>query len=120
MEPPKGKGSPGKGRNSILFTRGINGKRKRKSGKGKGHRKGKDTKGKELKGLGRTFDDTCHFCKQTGHYKAQCPKYAALTSKTGYERIRAKLPNQKAYVYDLLEDSVDTDVCGNCLSNEIL
>ncbi len=49
------------------------------------------------------------------HYKAQCPKYAALTFKTGYERIRAKLPNEKVYVYDMLEDSVDTDVCGNCL-----
>ncbi len=33
-----------------------------------------------------------------------------------YGRIRAKLPNQKVYVYDLLEDSVDSDVYANCLS----
>jgi hypothetical protein len=68
--------------------------------------------------VGRSLEDTCHFCKQVGHYKAQCPKYAALTSKTGYERIRAKLPNEKVYVYDMLEDSVGTDVCGNCLCCE--
>ena len=31
-------------------------------------------------------------------------------------KIRAKLPNEKVYVYDLLEDSVDSDVCAHCLS----
>jgi hypothetical protein len=64
---------------------------------------------------GLTFDDTCHFCKQPRHFKAQCPKYAALSTKTSYGRIRAKLPNDKVYVYDLLEDSVDAGVCGNGL-----
>jgi hypothetical protein len=74
-------------------------------------------KGRAPKGLRRSLDDTCHFCKQPGHYKAQCPKYAALsTASTGYGRIRAKLPNEKVYVHDLLEDSVDSDVCANCLS----
>jgi hypothetical protein len=51
-----------------------------------------------------------------GRYKAQWPKHAALTSKTSYERIRAKIPNEKSYVYDLREDSVDMDVCGSCLT----
>jgi hypothetical protein len=51
-----------------------------------------------------------------GPLKAQCPKFAALFASTGYGRIRAKLPNEKVYVYDLLEDSVDSDVCANCLS----
>jgi hypothetical protein len=51
-----------------------------------------------------------------GRYKAQWPKHADLTSKTSYERIRAKIPNEKSYVYDLREDSVDTDVCGSCLT----
>jgi hypothetical protein len=41
-----------------------------------------------------------------------CP----IRASTGYGRIRAKLPNEKVYVYDLLEDSVDSDVCANCLS----
>jgi hypothetical protein len=77
---------------------------------------GKGLKGKAPKGLGRILDDTCHFCKQPGHYKAQCPKFAALSASTGYGRIRAKLLNEKVYVYDLLEDSVDSDVCANCLS----
>ncbi len=54
--------------------------------------------------LGRTFDDTCHFCKQPGRYKVQCRKYAALSSNTRYKRIRARLPNEKVYVYDILED----------------
>ncbi len=119
MQSPKGKGSTPKGRNSLLFIfvffKGSKGKRKRIS-KGKGkeklgkytdHRKGKGSKGK---------DDTCHYCKQVGRYKAQWPKHAALTSKTSYERIRAKIPNEKSYVYDLREDSVDTDVCGSCLT----
>jgi hypothetical protein len=48
------------------------------------------------------LEDTCHFCKQAGNYKVQCPKYAALTFKTDYQRIRAKLPNEKVYVYDML------------------
>lgn len=64
----------------------------------------------------RAFDDRCHYCKQVGRYKAQWPKHADLTSKTSYERIRAKIPNEKSYVYDLREDSVDTDVCGSCLT----
>jgi hypothetical protein len=42
----------------------------------------------------------------------------ALSTKKSYERIRAKLPNDKVYVYDLLEDSVDAGVCGNCLCCE--
>ncbi len=46
-----------------------NGKGKRKPGKGKGSRKGKGLKGKEPNGLGRILDDTCHFCKQPGHYE---------------------------------------------------
>ncbi len=41
-----------------------------------------------------------------------------LFTKKSYERIRAKLPNDKVYVYDLLEDSVDAGVCGNCLCCE--
>ena len=123
LHPTKGKGSPGKGSHSLLFTKGSKGK-----GKGHGKGKGKPTKGKgkrskggkgkQAKGGGRSLEDTCHFCKQPGHYKAQCPKFAALTSKTGYERIRAKLPNEKVYVYDMLEDSVGMDVCGNCLCCE--
>jgi hypothetical protein len=124
LHPTKGKGAPGKESHSLLFTKGSkgkgkgHGKGKGKPGKGKGLRKGKGGKGKQLKGAGRSLEDTCHFCKQAGHYKAQCPKYAALTSKTGYERIRAKLPNEKVYVYDMLEDSVGMDVCGNCLCCE--
>jgi hypothetical protein len=125
LHPSKGKGASPKGRNSLLFSKGSKGKGeskgkgKGKPGKGKGNRKGKGLKGKEPKGLGRSLDDTCHFCKQPGHYKAQCPKYAALSAKTGYGRIRAKLPNEKVYVYDLLEDSVDSsDVCATCLSND--
>jgi hypothetical protein len=124
LQPPKGKGTSAKGPHSLLFTKGSKGKGKKqgkdkgKPGKAKGLRKGKAGKGKQSKGLGRSLDDTCHFCKQAGHYKAQCPKYAALTSKTGYERIRAKLPNEKVYVYDMLEDSVGTDVCDNCLCCE--
>jgi hypothetical protein len=27
-------------------------------------------------------------------------------------------PNEKVYVYDLLEDSFDSGVCANCLSND--
>ena len=112
MHPTKGKGAPGKESHSLLFTKGSkgkgkgHGKGKGKPGKGKGLRKGKGGKGKQPKGVGRSLEDTCHFCKQAGHYKAQCLKYAALTSKSGYERIRAKLPNEKVYVYDVLEDSV--------------
>jgi hypothetical protein len=53
-----------------------------------------------------------------GHYKADCPKFAALSSKTSYGRMRAKLSNEKVYVYDLLEDSVDSEVCWNCLCQE--
>ncbi len=118
LHPPKGKGAPGKGSHSLLFTKGSKGKGKG-HGKGKGKPgKGKGGKGKQPKGVGRSLEDTCHFCKQSRHYKAQCPKYAALTSKTGYERIRAKLPNEKVYVYDMLEDSVGMDVCGNCLCCE--
>jgi hypothetical protein len=122
LHPSKGKGASPKGRNSLLFTKGSKGKGKNKGkgkgkqGKGKGNCKGKGFKGKAPKGLGRSLDDTCHFCKQPGHYKAQCPKYAALSASTGYGRIRAKLPNEKVYVYDLLEDSDDSDVCANCLS----
>jgi hypothetical protein len=48
----------------------------------------------------------------------ECPKFAALSSKTSYDRIRAKLSNEKVYVYDLLEDSVDSEVCWNCLCQE--
>ena len=32
--------------------------------------------------------------------------------------MRAKLFNEKVYVYDLLEDSVDSEVCWNCLCQE--
>jgi hypothetical protein len=85
---------------------------------GKGGRKGKRPKGKDTRGLGRSLDDTCHFCKQPGHYKAQCPKFTVLSSKTSYGRIRAKLSEEKVYVYDLLEDSVDSEVCWNCLCQE--
>jgi hypothetical protein len=125
IHPPKGKGSPSGGRHSLLFVKGKGkskgkgkGKGKGKQSKGKGNRKGKNTKGKEPRGLGRVFDDTCHFCKQSGHFKAQCPKFLALSTTKSYERIRAKLPNDKVYVYDLLEDSVDAGVCGNCLCCE--
>jgi hypothetical protein len=129
LHPQKGKGGKGvKGSNSLIFTKGgkgiskgkgkPKGKGKGKPGKGKGNRKGKRSKGKDTRGLGRSLDDTCHFCKQPGHYKAECPKYAALSSKTSYGRIRAKLSNEKVYVYDLLEDSVDTEVCWNCLCQE--
>jgi hypothetical protein len=124
LHPSKGKGASPKGRNSLLFTKGFigkgksKGKSKGKPSKGKGNHKGKDMKGKAAKGLGRSLDDTCHFCKQPEHYKAQCSKYAALSTSTGYGRIRAKLPNEKVYVYDLLEDSVDSGVCANCLSND--
>jgi hypothetical protein len=83
-----------------------------------GNHKGKDMKEKTPKGLGRSLDDTCDFCKQPGHYKAQCPKYAALSTSTGYGRIRAKLSNEKVYVFDLLEDSVDSGICANCLSDD--
>jgi hypothetical protein len=81
-------------------------------------RKGKRPKGKDIRGLGRSLDDTCHFCKLPGHYKADCPKFAALSSKPSYGRMRAKLSNEKVYVYDLLEDSVDSEVCWNCLCQE--
>ena len=125
IHPPKGKGSPSGGRHSLLFVKGKGkskgkgkGKGKGKQSKGKGNRKGKNNKGKEPRGLGRVFDDTCHFCKQSGHFKAQCPKFLALSTTKSYERIRAKLPNDKVYVYDLLEDSVDAGVCGNCLCCE--
>ncbi len=40
------------------------------------------------------------------------------SSKTSYGRIRAKLSNEKVYVYDFLEDSVDSKVCWNCLCQE--
>ncbi len=40
---------------------------------------------------------------------------SAISSKTSYGRIRAKLSDEKVYVYDLLEDSVDSEVCWNCL-----
>ncbi len=125
LHSPKDKGSPAGGQQALLFVKGKGkgrgkgkGKGKGKQGKGKGHRKGKEGKGKEPRGLGRTFDDTCYFCKQPGHFKAQCPKYVSLSTKKSYERIRAKLPNDKVYVYDLLEDSVDAGVCGNCLCCE--
>jgi hypothetical protein len=123
LHPQSGKGGKGiKGSNSLLFTKGGKGNPKRKGkgkpGKGKGNRKGKRPKGKDTRGLGRSLDDTCHFCKQPGHYKAECPKFAALSSKTSYGRIRAKLSNEKVYVYDLLEDSVDSEVCWNCLCQE--
>jgi hypothetical protein len=130
LHPQNGKGGKGsvKGNNSLLFTKGgkgspkgkgkIKGKGKGKPGKGKGNRKGKRPKGKDTRGLGRSLDDTCHFCKLPGHYKAECPKFAALSSKTSYGRIRAKLSNQKVYVYDLLEYSVDSEVCWNCLCQE--
>ena len=128
LHPPKGKGSGSKGSSSLLFTKGkkgdakgkgkSKGKGKGKPGKGKGDRKGKRPKGKDSRGLGRSSDDTCHFCKLPGHYKAECPKFAALSSKTSYGRIRAKLSNEKVYVYDLLEDSVDSEVCWNCLCQE--
>ena len=84
----KGHASSNKGSHSLLFTKGSKGKRKGhgkgkgKPGKSKGLRKGKAGKGKQPKGLGRSLDGTCRFCKQAGHYKAQCPKFAALTSKT--------------------------------------
>jgi hypothetical protein len=77
LHPPKGKGAPGKGSHSLLFTKGSKGKRKGhgkgkgKPSKGKGKRS-KGGKGKQSKGEGRSLDDTCHFCKQAGHYKAQC------------------------------------------------
>jgi hypothetical protein len=105
LHPPKGKGASPKGRNSLLFTKGkgkSKGKGKGKQGKGKGDRKGKGLKGKAPKGFGRSLDDRCHFCKQPGHYKAQCPKFAALSASAGYGKIRAKLPNEKVFVYDLL------------------
>jgi hypothetical protein len=44
LQPPKGKGAPGKGTNSLLFTKGSKGK-----GKGHGKGKGKPEKGKGLK-----------------------------------------------------------------------
>jgi hypothetical protein len=116
------------GSSSLLFTKGkkgsSKGKGKRKGngkgkpGKDKGNRKGKRPKGKDTRGLGRSLEDTCHFCKLPGHYKVECPKFAALSSKTSYGRIRAKLSNEKVYVYDLLEDSVDSEVCWNCLCQE--
>ena len=131
LHPQNGKGGKGtKGNSSLLFTKGRKGspkgkgkfkgkgKGKGKPGKGKGDRKGKRPKGKDTRGLGRSLDDTCHFCKQPGHYKAQCPKFAALSSKPSYGRIRAKLSEEKVYVYDLLEDSVDEEVCWNCLCHE--
>ena len=96
----------------------IKTKKERAKEKEKGHRKGKRSKGNDTRGLGRAFDDTCHFCKLPGHYKAECPKFAALSPKTSYGRIRAKLSNEKVYMYDLLEDSVDSDVCWNCLCQE--
>jgi hypothetical protein len=122
----KGKGGSNKGSSSLLFTKGRKGstkgkgkgKGKGKPGKDKGNRKGKRSKGKDTRGQGRSLDDTCHFCKLPGHYKAECPKFAALSSKTGYDRIRAKLSNEKVYVYDILEDSVDSEVCWNCLCQE--
>jgi hypothetical protein len=125
LHPPKGKGSPAGVRHFLLFVKGKGkskgkgkGKGKGKQGKGKGNRKGKEGKSKDARGLGRTFDDTCHFCKQPGHFKAQCPNYAALSTETSYGRIRAKLLNDKVHVYDLLEDSVDAGVCGNRLCCE--
>ena len=129
LHPQNGKGGKGsKGSSSLLFTKGrkgspkgkgkSKGKGKGKPGKGKGDRKGKRPKGKDTRGLGRSLDDTCHFCKQPGHYKAQCPKFTALSSKTSYGRIRAKLSEEKVYVYDLLEDSVNEEVCWNCLCHE--
>ncbi len=128
LDPPKGKGGSSKGSSSLLFTKGrkggnkgkgkSKGKGKGKPGKDKGNRKGKRPKGKDTRGLGRSLDDTCHFCKLPGHYKAECPKFAALFSKTSYGRIRANLSKEKVYVYDLLEDSVDSEVCWNCLCQE--
>ena len=128
LHPQKGKGGGSKAGSSLMFTKGgkggtkgkgkSKGKGKGKPDKGKGNRKGKRHKGKDTRGLGRSLDDTCHFCKQPGHYKAQCPKFAALSSKTSYGRIRAKLSNEKVYIYDLLEDSVDSEVCWNCLCQE--
>jgi hypothetical protein len=83
LHPSKGKGASPKGRNSLLFTKGHKGKDKNK-GKGKGKQgKGKgNRKGFKGKSLGKRLDDTCHFCKQPGHYKAQCSKYAALSAST--------------------------------------
>ena len=42
----------------------------------------------------------------------------SLRKPAMYGRIRAKLSNEKVYVYDILEDSVDSDVCWNCLCQE--
>ena len=42
----------------------------------------------------------------------------SLRKPAMYGRIRAKLSNDKVYVYDLLEDSVDSEVCWNCLCQE--
>ncbi len=120
LHPQKGKGGnnkgSSKGSSSLLFTKGkkgspkgkgkSKGKDKGKPGKNKGHRKGKRPKGNDTRGLGYSLDDTCHFCKLPGHYKTECTKFAALSSKTSYGRIRAKLSNEKVYVYDLLGDSV--------------
>jgi hypothetical protein len=79
LQPPKGKGASGKGAHSLLFTKGSKvkgreqGKGKGKPGKGKGLRKGKAGKGKQPKGLGRSLDDTCHFCKRHDITKRNVP-----------------------------------------------
>jgi hypothetical protein len=52
-----------KGRKGGIKGKGKGrGKGKGKPGKDKGHRKGKRPKGKDTRGLGRSLDDTCHFC----------------------------------------------------------
>jgi hypothetical protein len=92
LHPQNGKGGKGiKGSSSLLFTKGrkgspkgkgkSKGKGKGKPGKGKGDRKGKRPKGKDTRGLGRSLDDTCHFCSNPGITKRSAPNLQRCLQK---------------------------------------
>ncbi|GJR79197.1 APOBEC/CMP deaminase [Tanacetum coccineum] len=96
-------------------------------GKGKGKGKGKDKsyipKPKNPKPSAKEHpakDDACHYCKEVGHCKRNCPAYLAelikkkkqvSTASSSGKMIRKLFPHRIKRATDLL-GIIHTDVCG--------
>ena len=61
----------------VLMINKTTGFKKDKKGKHKGKKGGKSTTPKKKPRAGPKSDTECYYCKGTGHWKRNCPKYLA-------------------------------------------
>ena len=111
------KGGRGKGLDNHPYPKGGRGK-----GKSSPYGKGKSPKGKGKNSKGKRADRSrpypvliCDFC-QENHSKTECERYYALQNKETYYNFTEGKDRSEMYVIDLLENAVDTENCGCCLS----